>query len=244
MPKAAIPTEYEGLPVATAAFMRELDRLAGERGLGAETLMERAGKAVAQGVVDFLRVSPGVVPSGSCVVAAGRGANGGDGLVAARHLKALGVEAVVFMVPPKGTPAAYPPAVEKVLKLAKDSGVRVEPFERGTEAFKDALGRAAVILDALLGTGTTGKPAGPVHQMIQEITRSQKPVVSLDLPSGLDPDTGYHSGVFVTAALTLTIGLPKRGLLASHAKRYVGELKVLDIGYPPELVKQTGLNLR
>ena len=68
------------------------------------------------------------------------------------------------------------------------------------------------------------------------MTRSGKPVVAIDLPSGVHPDTGYHSGVFVTAALTLTIGLPKRGLVTAHARRCVGELKVLDIGFPKDLL--------
>ena len=63
-----------------------------------------------------------------------------------------------------------------------------------------------------------------------------KPIIAIDLPTGLHPDTGHHSGVFVTAALTLTLALPKRGLLASHAQKNVGQLKVVDLGYPPQLL--------
>ena len=68
--------------------------------------------------------------------------------------------------------------------------------------------------------------------MIQRMTKSAKPTVAIDVPSGLNPDTGYHSGVVIQAALTCTLGLPKRGLLAAPAQRFVGELKVLDIGFP------------
>ena len=93
-----------------------------------------------------------------------------------------------------------------------------------------------VILDGLLGTGASGKPTGVLHKVIQAVTRSKKPVIAIDLPSGIQPDTGYHSGVYVTAALTLTLGLPKRGLITPHARKYVGELKVLDIGFPKELL--------
>lgn len=244
MPKAAIPTEHEGLPVATSAFMRELDRLAAEQGLDAAVLMDKAGKAVAEGVLEFLKGTLGVAPAGATVaVAAGRGANGGDGLVAARYLKENGVDAAVFMIPPKAD-GVYPAPVERALALAKESGVQVEPFSNGSEAFVRTLDRSTAVLDALLGTGATGKPAGPAHRMIQAITRSKKPVIALDVPSGLDPDTGYHSGVFITASLTLTIGLAKRGLLAPHAKRCVGELKVLDIGYPQELVKRLAAGFR
>lgn len=95
-------------------------------------------------------------------------------------------------------------------------------------------------MDALLGTGSSGKPAGAVHKMIQAITRSGKPVVAVDVPSGLDPSSGHHSGAVVAAAVTCALGLPKRGLLAAPAKRYVGELKVLDIGFPPELLRGAG----
>jgi NAD(P)H-hydrate epimerase len=244
MPKAAIPTEHEGLPVATSAFMRELDRLAAEKGLDAAALMDKAGKAVALGVLDFLKGTLGISPAGATVaVAAGRGSNGGDGLVAARYLKENGVDAPVFMIPPKAD-GGYPAPVERALALAKESGVQVEHVSNGFEALAQALDRSTAVLDALLGTGTTGKPAGPARRMIQAIAQSKKPVVALDIPSGLDPDTGYHSGVFITASLTLTIGLAKKGLLAAHAKRYVGELKVLDIGYPPDLVKRLAAGFR
>ena len=93
-------------------------------------------------------------------------------------------------------------------------------------------------MDALLGTGSSGKPAGAIHHMIAELNKAKKPVVAVDVPTGLHPDTGYHSGAYVTADLTLTLGLPKRGLLAAHAKPCVGTLKVLDIGYPAELVAE------
>jgi NAD(P)H-hydrate epimerase len=122
------------------------------------------------------------------------------------------------------------------LEKAKAAGVKA--VSAGPEAgLAQALACAHVVLDALLGTGSSGKPAGAIHHMIQEINRSKKPVLAVDIPSGVHPDTGYHSGVFITAAQTLTLGLPKRGLMAPHAKRNVGELKVLDIGYPPALLK-------
>ncbi|MEK9146318.1 MAG: NAD(P)H-hydrate epimerase, partial [Elusimicrobiota bacterium] len=70
----------------------------------------------------------------------------------------------------------------------------------------------------------------------QRMTKAGKPVLSIDIPSGLNPDTGYHSGAVVTAAQTYTLGLPKRGLLAAAAARFVGKLKVLDIGFPKELL--------
>jgi NAD(P)H-hydrate epimerase len=198
--------------------------------------MENAGAAVAAEAAAFLSAKGVPVAGARVVVCCGRGANGGDGLVVARKLKEAGALPEVFICPPKADSSGYPPLVREALKAAEAAGVRVLKAGEGG-ALNYALKNAALAVDALLGTGSTGKPAGQVHHMIQELTRAKKPVIAVDIPSGLHPDTGYHSGAFVTAELTLALGLPKRGLVAPHARRQVGELKVLDIGYPPELLK-------
>ncbi|MDX6770659.1 MAG: NAD(P)H-hydrate epimerase [Elusimicrobiota bacterium] len=236
MPKEPVPAVWEGWPVVTAAAMRQLDFDATARfGVPAAELMERAGAAVATGTAEFLREA-GVDPAKSrVVVCCGRGANGGDGLVAARHLRGAGARVTAFICPPKKD-AGYPELTAAALAAAREAGVEVR--EAGPEAGLDAaLASCDAALDALLGTGSAGKPAGAIHHMIQELNRSGKPVLAVDIPSGVHPDTGYHSGVFVNAAVTFTLGLPKKGLLAAHAKKHVGLLKVLDIGYPPELLK-------
>lgn len=236
MSKAPIPDVFDGRPVLTAAKMRELDGLATQkRGMPALELMENAGRAVARETLAFLASRPGGAPS-KAVVCCGRGANGGDGLVAARYLAEAGALASAFLCAPKKD-SPYPELLQANLARAKAAGVAV--FESGPQSgLPQKLAEADVALDALLGTGSSGKPAGAVHHMIQELTRSKKPVIAVDIPSGLHPDTGYHSGVFVCAALTLSLGYAKRGLLAPHAQRYVGELKVLDIGYPADLIRE------
>lgn len=235
-PKEPIPGEWEGLPVVNAAAMRALDFDATARfGVPALELMENAGRAVAAETIAFLREKGADAASARIVVVCGRGANGGDGLVAARHLKAAGASAWCFLCPPKKE-EEYP----ELVRVNRDAAVKagVEVRQTGPDSgLREALAKCDVVLDALLGTGSNGKPAGAVHHAVSEITRAKKPVVAVDVPTGLHPDTGYHSGVFVTADLTLTLGLPKRGLLAPHAKQYVGVLKVLDVGYPPELIK-------
>ncbi|MDE2141623.1 MAG: NAD(P)H-hydrate epimerase [Elusimicrobia bacterium] len=235
-PKEPIPSVCEGLPVVVASAMRTLDFDATARfGIPARDLMENAGRAVAAATVEFLKEKGVEAAKARVVVVCGRGANGGDGLVAARHLKAAGASAWVYLCPPKKD-EEYPELVRVNLEAAKKSGVEVRQV--GPESgLGDALAKCDVVLDALLGTGSNGKPAGSVHHAVQEITRAKKPTIAVDIPTGLHPDTGYHSGVFVTADLTLTLGLAKRGLLAGHAKQYVGVLKVLDVGYPPELIR-------
>ncbi len=236
MPKEPIPAVWEGLPVVTAAAMRNLDFDATARfGVPAAELMERAGAAVAAETAAFLKAAGTDPAKARVVVCCGRGANGGDGLVAARHLKAAGAQVTAFLCPSKKD-AGYPELTAAVLAAARAAGVVVK--EAAPEAgLAHALAACDVALDALLGTGSAGKPAGAIHHMIQELTRSGKPVLAVDIPSGIHPDTGYHSGVFVNAAVTLTLGLPKKGLLAAHARKHVGVLKVLDIGYPPELIR-------
>ena len=237
MPKAPPPAEFQGLPVVDAATMRALDEAATSRhGIPAATLMENAGRAVAEEAKAFLE-SKGVTVAGArVVVCCGRGANGGDGLIAARFLKEAGALPEAFVCPPKADSSGYPALVREALKAAEAAGVRVVKAGEGG-ALTFALKNAVLALDALLGTGSAGKPAGSVHHMIQELTRAKKPIIAVDIPSGLHPDTGYHSGAFVTADVTLALGLPKRGLVVPHAKRQVGELKVADIGYPPELLR-------
>ena len=240
MPKELLPATYQGLPVVTAERMREVDRLATEqRGLKVIDLMENAGRAVTSEVVVFLASRGRELRGSRVAVCCGRGANGGDSLVAARTLKEVGAEVQVFICVPRnegrGTAGRYPEPVQANLERAQAAGVPVFPAE-DEAALQAGLEQADVILDGLLGTGSSGKPAGTVQKVIQALTRSRKPVVAIDLPSGIHPDTGYHSGVFVTAALTLTLGLPKQGLVAAHARHYVGELKVLDIGFPEDLL--------
>ena len=237
-----IPDVWEGLPVVTADAMRLLDAAATEKhGIPVLDLMESAGKAVAAECAVFLADKGLSVKQSKIVVCCGRGANGGDGLVAARLLAEGGATVAAFICPPKNDGMGkYPEPVAANLAKAKAAGVTVTPAGPGAELGK-ALAWCHLAIDALLGTGSNGKPAGAIHHMIRELTLAKKPVVAIDLPSGLHPDTGYHSGVFVTAELTLTLGLAKRGLLAPHAKAHVGVLKVLDIGYPPALLKGRAL---
>jgi NAD(P)H-hydrate epimerase len=216
--------------------MRALDFDATARfGISALELMENAGKAVARETLAFLK-EKGIDPAKQgLVVCCGRGANGGDGLVAARHLKEGGARVLVFLCAPKAG-GDYQDLVRDNLAAARKAGVEIKPLgaDSGLPA---ALASCGAALDALLGTGAKGKPVGALHHAVTELARCRRPVIAVDLPTGLDADSGEPSNPCVSAALTLALGLPKRGLLAPRAKRCVGELKVLDIGYPAELIR-------
>ncbi|MBI4385930.1 MAG: NAD(P)H-hydrate epimerase [Elusimicrobia bacterium] len=238
MGKTLLPQSYLGLRVVSACEMSEIDRRAiSELGIPALHLMENAGRAVAQEAARFiedkLHRKVGEAMATACC---GRGNNGGDGLAAARHLKEMGAQVVAYVAPP-GRDKGYGAEVVENLRRATAAGVLVQELGEEAVDLDVRLRSSDIAIDALLGTGSSGKPSGAAKIMIQRMMRAGKPIVAIDIPSGLHPDTGHHSGVFVTAAVTVALGLPKRGLLAPHAQKNVGELKVADIGFPKSLLE-------
>jgi NAD(P)H-hydrate epimerase len=231
--------EYGGLPVVTAEKMKYLDKKASmEYGIPDRQLMENAGRAIAEETLRVARTELNLEPGAfKAVVCSGRGNNGGDGLVAARYLKAAGAQARVFILEPKD--AGYSELVVLNMQAAKDAGVNISMVSAGNlESLAAEFGAADILLDALLGVSAVGRPNGPVRKVIQLMNKSGKPIIAVDIPSGLSPDTGHHSGVFITAKHTLTLGLAKTGLMAAHAQPNTGTIKVLDIGYPKELIEE------
>ncbi len=231
--------EFDGYPVVTAEKMKYLDLKASrEYGVPAADLMENAGRAVAEASLEFAAAQPGKKPGElKVVICCGKGNNGGDGLVAARYLKQAGSLVKVFILPPKET--GYGELVVKNLEAARTAGVTVSLVRKeDLDALAAELAAADLLLDALLGISAVGKPTGPAHRVIQLMNKSGRPIIAVDIPSGLSTDTGHHSGVFVIAKLTLTLGFAKAGLMAAHAQKNTGVIKVLPIGYPQALIKE------
>jgi NAD(P)H-hydrate epimerase len=177
-------------------------------------LMERAGKGVAGELVrrfpDARRVS----------VWCGTGANGGDGLVVAAELRRAGKECSVRLLGPEEKVTGD---AAEMLRRAKDAGVPLS----------DEAGPADVAVDALFGTGFSGKPRPAAERAIAELNAGRAPVVSVDLPSGVDASTGRVEGVAVEAALTVTFHAPKVGHAIAPGRFHTGELVVADIGLDP-----------
>jgi NAD(P)H-hydrate epimerase len=214
--------------------MRAIDRRAVEEyGIPALELMENAGRGVAEAADSLLRESGG----NSAAVCCGRGNNGGDGLVAARRLRSLGREAVVFLCPPGSR--GYSKETSANLARAASAGVPVRALEEGRV---DALGLGSfdLLIDALLGTGSGGRPSGLIAEMIRVMNASGRPILAVDVPSGLNPDTGCCEGDAVRAVRTAALGLAKTGLTVPQASPFVGEISVLDIGFPEDLLDQAG----
>jgi NAD(P)H-hydrate epimerase len=217
--------------VLTGTQMKELDAQAMEAfGIPSLILMENAGRSIAEEIADRLLDLRGR----RVTVVCGKGNNGGDGLVVARHLLQRGAQVESFVL---GSPDALSPETSTQAKILESSGATLTYLTRDAElpALDAALAWAELIVDALLGIGVRGPLRGLYKRAIEWINAAQGFTVSVDLPSGLDADSGHVNGVCVEADVTVTLELLKLGLLLYPGRRYVGELLVGAIGYPPQL---------
>lgn len=208
------------VPQLRSAQVREVDRLASERfHLPVSWLMEAAGWQVAR----YCR--------GQTYVVCGKGNNGGDGLAAARHLHSWSLLAGVACLDPEGF---HGPAAEQAQALLA-LGVPLNPEPQPKAA--------DLVLDALLGTGLSRPAEGRVAEWIELVNGWGRRVVSVDVPSGLDADTGRAGGACVTASVTVTLGLPKPGLLVGDGPARSGQVWVADIGIPLEAYAELGIEV-
>ena len=223
------------IPSVTVAQMREVDRLmVEEMGISLLQMMENAGRMLATQARQLLGDD---IRGRHVVVLAGRGGNGGGGLVAARRLFNWGADVSVILGQDAGELQGVP---AHQLAILRHMGVPVHGPERTGPAMS-VLGSADLILDALIGYSLRGAPREPIASLIRAANTANPPVLALDLPSGLDGDSGEASEPTIRAAATLTLALPKVGLLQSAAQVWVGELYVADISVPEVVYRRLGL---
>jgi NAD(P)H-hydrate epimerase len=211
---------YSALPALSSRQVKEVDALAQERfGVSVDWLMEAAGWQVAR-----------FCPPRTAVVC-GVGNNAGDGLAAARHLHRWGKLASVSCI----DLARLQGSAAKELVALRRIGVEI--------AGDLQLEGADAVVDAIFGTGLSRRPEGAFAAWIEAINSSQKQVIAVDVPSGLDADTGVAYSPTVQASTTVTLGLPKPGLLAGDGPRLAGDVWVADIGVPFEAYAVLGLQV-
>jgi hydroxyethylthiazole kinase-like uncharacterized protein yjeF len=215
-------------PVLTAAETQALDRETEARGVPVDELMERAGLAVARTATALAGGSYGR----RAVVVCGKGNNGGDGLVAARFLARWGMGVDVYLL---ADPAGLlgPAAVN--LERVRSAGLAPQGFSRA--ALDRALQRADVAVDAIVGTGFRGSPEGAFADAIEGLNAAGTPVVAVDIPSGVEGDTGAARGPAVWADATVALGVPKVGDVLFPGALHAGVLEVADIGFPADLLR-------
>ncbi len=247
------------MKVVTTEEMRRIERAADAGGLSYATMMENAGQAVAEAIGQKIEVA-----SKRVLVLVGPGNNGGDGLVAARHLHDAGAQVTLYI---------WKRRVEgdENFRLTQERGIPTIWAEEdtGLAALGELLQGADIIVDALLGTGIS-RPIGGLLKEILEVTKKkleerraikrERPLLSpsfpsfpsapsfpllvaVDVPTGLNCDTGAIDPAAVPADLTVTFGFPKRGQFLFPGAEYVGQLLVADIGIPPELAEDVRLEV-
>lgn len=225
------PTRLDLVHAVTAAQMREVDRLMVEDlGISLLQMMENAGRALAE----LTRIHLSGLRRRKVVVLAGRGGNGGGGLAAARRLAIWGAEVHVVLAHPDAVFTEAP-----AHQLASLQAISV-PVHRPAEV-ASLLHDADVVLDALLGYSLEGLPREPEAELIRTANSHGLPIIALDLPSGLDPDTGVPNNPTIRATRTLTLALPKVGLFRPEAAESVGELWLADISVPPQAYARFGI---
>ncbi len=215
----------------TRKQVRDLDRRAIEEfGVPALVLMENAGRGAAE-LLSRLGVQ------GNVALCCGKGNNGGDGLVMARHLQNLGVKPVVHLFAGPDSLSAEAAVHWNIIQKAE---IPARVWEDGSDPLlASALAGAAWVVDALFGTGLSGPVRAPFDRVIAAINASTARVFALDIPSGLDADSGTTPGPTVRAHYTATFVARKKGFDNPSAREWLGEVHVIDIGVPLRLLHET-----
>lgn len=223
--------EAATVPTVSVEQMREVDRImVDELGIELLQMMENAGRALATRA----RVMLGGDAVGRRVsVLAGSGGNGGGGLVAARRLAAWGAEVSVVLGQPGGRLTGVPAHQLAILQRMGLPVLGPDP----------ALPAAELVIDALIGYSLNGAPRQPIAALITAANAAGVAILSLDIPSGLDGDSGLPHEPCVAATATLSLALPKTGLVQPGAAAWVGELFVADISVPPSVYDRLGLHV-
>lgn len=223
--------------VANQKEMQLCDRYTIDQlGLPSSVLMENAGSAVVQEIVKLYDSNKTKV-----LVIAGGGNNGGDGFVIARRLIDFGFNVLLCM--------AFSEE-----KLKGDAKIHFDVYKKRKlplfhfqdeqlHSLHDYINKSDIIIDAILGTGISGEVRTPFKEMIEAINRSNKEIIAVDIPSGVNANTGEVTNIAVKATKTLTFAMPKIGFFIGEGPQYIGEWKVADISVPQEIVETLKLDL-
>ncbi len=225
--------------VVTADQMRQIDQECGNIGLPTNVLMENAGKAVAEEIRQILDT----INQQHILLLIGPGSNGGDGLVAARYLHDWGAKVSLYIFGQRTEN-------DQNFKLVSQRGIPciIASQDESLDRLDDLLASATIVVDALFGTGKSRPLDDAVSRALNRVSKSkeQQPglrIIALDLPSGLNADSGAVDPACLYADNTITLGFPKPGLFNPPGAERAGKITVVDIGIPPHLVEQVTTEL-
>ena len=220
------------MKVASGAQMREIDRLTiDETGIAGIVLMENASQAVAKVCLNYVNQ----FKNPKVAVVCGGGNNGGDGFAVARILKCNGVESKIVFI---GNKEKLTPDALVNYRVAKNFDIEVITDISDLETI---LEKQHAIIDGIFGTGFTGEPRNTAAEVIKKINQSGKYIISIDIPSGVNADTGTVADVCIKADETVTFALPKIGTILYPGSNYCGKLTVADICIPQKKVEKAGV---
>jgi NAD(P)H-hydrate epimerase len=229
------------IPALTPDQMSRVDHImVDDFGVEVLQLMEVAGQAVATWARE--RFLGGDARGKTVLILAGSGGNGGDGMVAARFLHSWGAQPAVWLSHEPDTLQVQGAAAHQLRSLLA-LGLPIHPPSEPDPQDPGALPSADLVVDALLGFGLSGPPTGRAARLIAAANAHPAPILAVDLPSGVDARTGDPYEPCIRADATLTLALPKTGLLAPTAGPVIGELAVADIGIPPEVYARVGVHV-
>ena len=235
------------MAILSRAQVREVDRRAiDEYGMSGLVLMENAGRGVADWLFrlsakgTFQSAGKPTFPSGPVAIVCGKGNNGGDGFVIARHLDSFGMRVKILLLV---NPNELSGDAATNFSIIHKAGLPIEVFSSPLESakFDAALAGSDWLIDAILGTGAIGEPKSLYSEAIDRMNSSGIPILAVDLPSGLDCDTGIASKSTIRASYTCTFVAGKPGLFVQSAKQFVGTVLVVDIGVPRRLMEEIEL---
>lgn len=224
------------MKVCSRVQMQTIDKMAIEDfGIPGLILMENAG---IKSALKLMELFPDIRDK-LVFILAGGGNNGGDGLVIARQLYNQGIRVKVYLMGegPKSADAMTN------LRIVQRLGIEIHhlSFSSEIKGLRDGLLKADIVIDAILGTGATGEIKGITAEVIELLNEVKRLVIAIDIPSGLDSDTGKPLGACVRASYTFTLGLSKIGLLTYPGREWAGELILLDISLPPSLLTDAAI---
>jgi len=210
--------------------MRKIDTLATEKfGIPSLILMENAGRSIADEAKKMLKSKSSLI-----LILCGYGNNGGDGFVAARHLFNRGYNVEIILI---GKNKKMSEDTNINFQIARKIKIKIKKIIRTKDfnsVFK-AMRKSQLLIDAIFGIGIKGELSGFYCRLIEKINSLQLPVLSIDIPSGLDADRGIAIPVSIKATKTVTMGFVKEGFLANSAKKYLGKVVIADISLPKQL---------
>jgi NAD(P)H-hydrate epimerase len=213
------------MKIVTAEQMRKIDQACIRQGTPVSTLMENAGKAVAEATREYI----GTIKKQHVLCLIGAGNNGGDGLVAARYLHEWGAKVSVYLCSDR------PPDDANLKLIQENSSTCIEAkTDKNLRKLDSLLASATCVIDALLGTGKMRPLEGVFQKALEKVNTAKKSknlsIIAVDLPSGMDADTGAIDPACPYADLTVTLAFPKTGLFSFPGAERVGKLKIADIG--------------